>query len=130
MQPYLKAKIGPVLLEGEFVYSWGSVDGINGHINLQDILAYVGATVDLHMFYFGGCAAYMSGPGDNLNPANNNIKGGYMGGGLDWNPTLIMFNNDLTYWVGPIPGFDGTINCEQPRRWDRHWHDQCLVLPG
>ncbi len=118
LQPFIKAKVGPVKLEGEFIYSWGSVDsageGTLPHTNLQDILAYVGATVDLQMFYFGGCAAYMSGPGGDMDPTNTNVKGGYMGGGLDWNPTLIMFNNDLTYWVGAIPGYGGTSMQSNP----------------
>ncbi len=120
LQPFVKFKIGPVKLEGEFIYSWGSLDAMNAgggnvaHVNLQDILAYVGATVDLSMFYVGGQFAYMSGPGDSLDPTNTQVKGGYMGGGLDWNPTLIMFNNDLTYWVGPITGYLGTNNQSNP----------------
>jgi hypothetical protein len=115
LQPYVKAKIGPVRLEGEFVYSWGSVDDqVYHHINLQDILAYVGANVDLSMFYFGGTAAYMSGAGNSLDPTSKDVKGGYLGGGLDWNPTLIMFNNDLTYWVGPIGGYGLTANASVP----------------
>jgi hypothetical protein len=115
LQPYVKAKIGPVMLEGQFVYSWGTVDDATyGHIRLQDIMAYVGANVDLSMFYFGGSAAYMSGAGSNLDPHNKDVKGGYIGGGLDWNPTLIMFNNDLTYWVGPIGAYTGISNQSAP----------------
>jgi hypothetical protein len=126
LQPFVKAKIGPVKLEGEFIYSWGSTNWQNGapglsdpilpnnNVDLQDILAYVNATVDLQMFYFGGTAAYMSGPGDNGSLTNTQVKGGYMGGGLDWNPCLIMFNNDLTYWGGGIPGYGGTVNGSNP----------------
>jgi hypothetical protein len=112
VQPFVKFKIGPVKLEGEFIYSWGSANstgqGNLPNVTMQDILGYVGATVDLNMFYFGGQFAYMSGAGDGLSLTNTQIKGGYMGGGLDWNPTLIMFNNDLTYNVGQINGYSGT----------------------
>jgi hypothetical protein len=32
------------------------------------------------------------------------IKGGFLTGGMDWNPTLILFNNERQYWAGAIPG--------------------------
>ena len=38
------------------------------------------------------------------------VEGNVLGGGMDWNPCLIMFNQELTYWVGPLPGYGGTSN--------------------
>jgi hypothetical protein len=111
LQPYFKTKLGPVALEGEFVYGWGSINMENGvagyNVQLQDIMAYLNAIVDLGSVYFGGTAAYMSGDnGQN----GDRVEGNVLGGGMDWNPCLIMFNQDLTYWVGPIPGYGGTSN--------------------
>jgi len=51
----------------------------------------------------------MSGPGNDP----YNVKGGWYGGGLDWNPCLIMFNNDLTYWAGGINS-PGGYNMSNP----------------
>ncbi|MGD0020876.1 MAG: hypothetical protein ABSC54_01095 [Smithellaceae bacterium] len=113
-QPYFKTKLGPVALEGEFVYSWGSINMENSFnpfslsdIQLQDIMAYLNAVVDLGVFYVGGTVAYMSGDDPNT---TDRVEGNVLGGGMDWNPCLIMFNQDLTYWVGPLPGFAGTSN--------------------
>jgi hypothetical protein len=53
------------------------------------------------MFYFGGTAAYVAG---NDWSKSDVIKGGFLTGGMDWNPTLILFNNERQYWAGTIPG--------------------------
>ena len=111
LAPYAKVKLGPVKLEAEVLYSWGSInmeDGLKGgDFQLQDIMAYLNAVVDLGPVYFGGTAAYMSGDnGQN----GSQVKGNVTGGGMDWNPCLIMFNQDLTYWVGPINGYGGSYN--------------------
>jgi hypothetical protein len=114
LQPKLTAKIGPVKVEAMFIYGWGSSVPEPGipvaHINMQSIDGYLGATVDLGIFYVGGQFAYLSGPGND--PFN--VKGGFIGGGLDWNPTLIMFNQDLTYQVGPIAGNGGSSMGSNP----------------
>ncbi|MGA9111253.1 MAG: hypothetical protein ACLPSL_14380 [Smithella sp.] len=111
LEPYAKVKLGPVKLEAEFVYGWGSInpeDGLMGYdLQLQDIMAYLNAVVDAGPVYFGGTVAYMSGDnGQN----GSQVKGNVLGGGMDWNPCLIMFNQDLTYWVGPINGYGGSSN--------------------
>ena len=111
LSSYAKVKLGPVKLEAQVIYAWGSINlenGVSGYdVQLQDIMAYLNAVVDLGPFYFGGTAAYMSGDnGEN----GDRVKGNVLGGGMDWNPCLIMFNQDLTYWVGPINGYSGTSN--------------------
>ncbi len=59
--------------------------------------AWIDATADFGMFYVGGTFAYVSGD----DPATKDkTEGGLLNGGLDWNPCLIMFNSDLTYWAG------------------------------
>ncbi len=111
LQPFAKVKIGPVKVEAEVWYAFGGAqveDGFVGYdVQLQDIMAYVNAVVDLGVFYVGGTAAYMSGDDPKT---TDRMEGSVVGGGMDWNPTLIMFNQDLTYWVGPLPGFGGTAN--------------------
>jgi len=118
--PYVKAKLGPVALEAQIYHlygkkSWeGNSAGIPAFIepNTQDVdlnqlTAYIDAMVDLGMFYVGGSLAYISGDDpDTLDEQ----EGGVLGGGLDWNPCLIMFNNDLTYWVGRQYGYNGSSN--------------------
>jgi hypothetical protein len=105
LQPKLTVKVGPVKVEAMFVYTWGSeapespyFAGLPPNVSMQDIMGDVDVNVNFGMFYFGGQFAYMSGAGSDP----KNLKGGFTGGGLDWNPCLIMFNNDLTYWVGGI----------------------------
>src|SRR5450759_2180294 len=109
LQPYVRAKIGPVYVEAEAWYMWGTYpafeDGYLGHdMKLENIMGYVKAVVDLGPVYFGGTAAYISGdkPG-----TTEKLEGGVANGGIDWNPCLIMFNQDLTYWAGALPGYNG-----------------------
>ena len=106
LQPKFTVKVGPVKVEGMFYYGWGSqapetpyVLGAPPNVSMQEIMGDLDVNVNLGMFYFGGQFAYMSG--DNGSDPHN-VKGSWDGGGLDWNPCLIMFNNDLTYWVGGI----------------------------
>jgi hypothetical protein len=112
LQPYVRAKIGPVSVEAEFWYTWGTYpafeDGLYGYdVKLENIMGYVNAVVDLGPVYFGGTAAYISGD----NPGTTDKKeGGAVSGGIDWNPCLIMFNQDLTYWAGALPGYSSTSN--------------------
>jgi len=118
LMPYVEFKVGPVSVKGEFVYGWGTVNwedgGIGpfgtGNVKYELINAYLGADVDFKSFYFGGQFAYLSGPGNDP----THVKGGWYGGGQDWNPCLIMFNNDLTHWIGGINGFGGTVNQNIP----------------
>jgi len=120
--PYVKAQLGPVALQAEIIYTMGKVkfddDSLNtrlyianvlgqplpGNIDISQLSAWIDATADFGMFYAGGTLAYLSGdkPDTSLK-----IEGGGSGG-IDWNPTLILFNNDLTYWQGGITGWDGT----------------------
>lgn len=108
LEPYAIVKIGPVKIQAEVDYAWGYIkaDQINALTIGQDkrvdnLAGWVDATVDFKMFYFGGSAAYVAG---NDWSKSDVIKGGFLTGGMDWNPTLILFNNDRQYWAGAIPG--------------------------
>jgi hypothetical protein len=108
LQPYAKAKFGPVSVQAEVDYFWGdnpkdSTDALNPNKKLELWAGWVDATANLDMFYVGGTVAYVAGddPG-----TKDKIEGhsGIVNGGIDWNPCLIMFNNDLTYWAGNVVG--------------------------
>ena len=122
LQPYVRAKIGPVSVEAEFWYAWGTYpafeDGLYGYdVKLENIMGYVNAVVDLGPVYFGGTAAYISGD----NPGTTDKKeGGAVNGGIDWNPCLILFNADVTglSWAGTIPGYNASsINGPMTNAW-------------
>jgi hypothetical protein len=106
LQPYAKINIGPVKIQAEVDYAWGDikVDQTNpftANQRVDNLAAFLDASVDVKMFYFGGSAAYVAG---NDWSKSDVIKGGFLTGGMDWNPTLILFNNERHYWAGAIPG--------------------------
>jgi hypothetical protein len=108
LEPYAIFKTGPFKIQAELDYAWGNIkaDQINALTIGQDkrvdnLAGWIDATVDLKMFYFGGGAAYVAG---NDWSKSDVIKGGFLTGGMDWNPTLILFNNERQYWIGAIPG--------------------------
>ena len=110
--PYVKAKLGPVALQAQIYYLYGeqSYEGnmaLRGNlpdVDLNQLTAWIDATVDLGKFYVGGSLAYVSGDDpDTLDEQ----EGGVLNGGLDYNPCLIMFNSDLNYWTGNLMGHNG-----------------------
>jgi hypothetical protein len=112
LTPYAKAQLGPVALEAQIYYlfgdtKWEGNPGAIGQENQyhQQYTAFVDALGDFGMFYAGGSAAYLSGddPG-----TRGKVEGGTLTGGLDWNPCLIMFNQDLNYFAGARLGANNT----------------------
>jgi hypothetical protein len=113
IDPYVKAKIGPVALQAEALYWFGDAmkaDGGPGFaggntINISSLSAFVDATANFGMFYAGGSVAYVQG--QNPSDFGSKLEGGVspFSGGVDWNPCLIMFNTQtLGYWAGGIYG--------------------------
>jgi len=112
LQPYVKATLGPVKIQAELDYFWGdmpkgSTDPATPNKKLELWAGWVDATANLDMFYVGGTVAYVSGDDPNT---TDKIEGfaPVVNGGIDWNPCLIMFNNDINYWVGPVKGYDNS----------------------
>ena len=110
--PYAIAKIGPVALQAELIYAFGDdkdyeLTSSGANKTLSNLAGWIDATADFGPVYFGGTFAYISGddPG-----TTDKIEGGTVTGGIDWNPTLIMFNQDLAYWAGTLKGYDLTTN--------------------
>jgi len=113
--PYVKAKLGPVALQAQIYYLYGKMSwegnrallGNPPDVDLSQLTAWIDATVDFGKFYVGGSLAYVSGDDpDTLDEQ----EGGVLGGGLDYNPCLIMFNSDLNYWTGNLAGHNGSAN--------------------
>jgi hypothetical protein len=114
VQPYVKTKIGPVTIQAELDYYWGNENGQDGGTDFdgkrEAIDFFLDAVADFGMFYVGGTFAYLSGddPGttDKIEGGSYLVNyAGATGGGIDWNPCLIMFNFDRTYWAGILSGY-------------------------
>jgi len=116
LNPYAKAQLGPVKVQAEVYYAWGNTKKVEsgaGDVKLENLGVFVDAVADFNKFYAGGTFAYISGddPG-----TSDKYEGAGVGivpvvnGGKDWNPCLIMFNNDRAYWAGALPGYDTTTN--------------------
>jgi hypothetical protein len=104
LEPYAIVKLGPVKIQAEVDYAFGKIryDDLVGYdMKIDNLAGWIDATADLKMFYFGGTFAYVAG-NDWNDP--NKVKGGFLTGGMDWNPTLLLFNNEREYWAGEIPG--------------------------
>ncbi|PKN39145.1 MAG: hypothetical protein CVU62_02795 [Deltaproteobacteria bacterium HGW-Deltaproteobacteria-2] len=109
IQPYFKVKVGPVDLQGEVGYEFGDYkwedNSPNTNVNISALSVFLDATANLGMFYAGGSFAYVSGD----DPGTADKLEGTYGAGLDWNPCLILFNNDvLGYWLGGVYGHTST----------------------
>jgi len=107
--PYAKANIGPVAIEAEGHYQWGKARDWNDSVARDDIdldswYAYVDALADFGMFYVGLTGAFVSGDD---NPGDDKVKNN-LDAGRDWNPLLILFNYDRTYWGGGLAGWNNT----------------------
>jgi hypothetical protein len=121
IDPFVKAKIGPVTLQAEAQYWFGDAAKFEyGGLGYTDIKVdalsvFVDATANFGMFNVGGSFAYLSGDDPN---SHDKIEGQLNTAGLDWNPCLIMFNTELNYWAGEITGHTGSaVNREMANAW-------------
>jgi hypothetical protein len=122
LMPYVKAKVGPVDLQAEVNYYFGDArkweDGYTGdpNVSVSALSVFLDATASFGMFNVGGSFAYLSGddPG-----TSDKIEGGINTAGLDWNPCLILFNNDIiNHWVGGMAGHSDTnVGGEMANAW-------------
>ncbi len=104
IQPYFKAKFGPVAMQGEVNYAFGDRDFETDLVKDKDInslTAWLDADANFGMFSVGGSVAYVQGQDPKEADEINNA----LTGGRDWNPCLIMYNNNMFYtWIGPMAG--------------------------
>ena len=111
LQPYAKATFGPVKVQAELDYFWGDApkDDLTPANNkkLELMAGWVDATANFDMFYAGGTFAYVAGDDPGTKDKTEGLAP-VVNGGIDWNPCLIMFNNDMAYWVGSVYGNSGS----------------------
>jgi hypothetical protein len=136
LDPFVKAKIGPVALQAEALYyfgdarKWeGTIYGspfdnttVGGNITINALSVYVDANVNLGPAYVGGTFAYLSGDKpdpNNINGTGSTLEGGINTGGANFNPCLILFNTEtMGYWAGPV-GTDaaGALDTQMNNAW-------------
>jgi len=106
--PYATMQFGPVKIQTEADYFWGRwqiYETTTNDVEMTALAAWIDATADFGKFYVGGSITYVSGddPGSTDKIEANSLL---VNGGRDWNPCLIMFNSDLTYWAGNQIGYN------------------------
>ena len=119
LEPYAKVQLGPVKIQAEVDYAWGTYpefDSGVGDVSVSNLMGWIDATATFGPVYFGGTAAYISG--DDPATTDKNEGGLLLNGGNDWNPCLIMFNYERTYWAGALSGHPysatGVTNTNSP----------------
>lgn len=114
LQPYAIVNIGPVKIQAELDYAWGDIKNDNPdafEARIDNLAGWIDATADFKQFYVGGSFAYVAGMNwdkmDLQTFKGGVVRGGFLTGGMDYNPTLILFNSERQYWAGPIDGYGG-----------------------
>lgn len=116
-EPVIKAKFGPVYVEAEVDYAFGDYVKYDGqhpgyeNMDLSNLQAYVKVLADFGPAYVGGIFAYVAG--DDF-ASKDKYEGGYLNGGREFNPALIMFNSERSDWAGVIAGHSGTTSIGGP----------------
>jgi hypothetical protein len=102
--PYFQAKVGPVFVEGEAAYSYGESDrDVGQDVDIRGWAGYLKAQVDLAPVYFGVMGAYVGG---DKATTSSKSEASAMGGGIGWEPTLILWNYTTATWM-QTPGTGG-----------------------
>jgi len=104
--PYFMGTFGPVKVQAEAKYDVGEWDYENATADkdINSFGAWIDAVATFGPVYVGGTFAYASGDQDD----NDNDVRDTVNGGMDWSPTLIMWNEDRARWVGSINTKAGT----------------------
>ncbi len=100
LEPYFKATFGSVYVEGEFDYNVGKffeseIPGV-ADVDWKGYAAYLMARTSMGPATFGAQVGWSRG--NDITTANDVESG--LGGGADWNPALIMMNDELNTWSG------------------------------
>jgi len=92
--PYFKANFGPLYLEGEVLYCFGpkteyEVSGAGTDVDYDGWSWYLSGKYNMGPAYVGALYGYVEGD----DPTTTDYEAGYKGS--DWNPCLILFNDDI-----------------------------------
>jgi len=103
LYPYVKATFGPVYVEAEINYMFGTLrefDNVAGATDLKKNgwSAYVYAKANMGPAYFGAQVGWSAGDDNATDDTDNNGAGG----GADWNPALILMNDWMNTWAGGV----------------------------
>ncbi|MBN2398450.1 MAG: hypothetical protein JXI32_08710 [Deltaproteobacteria bacterium] len=117
LEPYMKAKFGNVYVEAEVDYIWGKSREWDDGIPLDDVdrdglSAYINAKVFLGNAYVGGQVAWVRGDDPNTNDED---ESGLTGS--DYNPCLILWNDDQVKWSGQNLGHGPTTGDAMANAW-------------
>ncbi len=98
--PYFTGVFGPVKLQAEILYDLGEYDyeDATPDKDINSFAGWIDAVATFGQVYVGGTFAYAQGDVD----ANDDKVRNTVNGGIDWSPTLIMWNEDRARWVGDI----------------------------
>jgi hypothetical protein len=127
INPYFKANIGPVALQGEVKYTFGDAVSLEGPFDtlpfpaspyqnqkVDSLGVFLDAVANFGIVNVGGTFAYLQGDKD---PLDGKVQDA-TNGGVDWNPCLILFNSDtINYWVGGLDGWYGGVGGPMKNAW-------------
>jgi hypothetical protein len=109
LTPYFIGQFGSVRFQGELEYFDGRAEwnGPQRHTDIRALAGYADIQVAIGPAYVGGLFAYASGA--DAAKANKKITGTnaldtaeFAWGGVDFKPTLILWNEDVCDWAGDL----------------------------
>jgi len=99
--PYAFVNVGPVKIQSEVDWTFGKMEYDNGttaDVDFDSLAGWVDATADFGPVYVGASFAYARGDVD----PTDNLQYGAKTGGIDYSPTLIMWNEYTSRWFGAL----------------------------
>jgi len=99
--PYAFVNVGPVKIQAEVDWTFGKTEYDNGttaDVDFDSLAGWVDATADFGPVYVGASFAYARGDVD----PTDNLQYGAKTGGIDYSPTLIMWNEYTSRWFGAL----------------------------
>jgi len=107
LSPYFKFKAGDAYVEGQLYWANGESVPEDGSFypdsDIEGLNWYVMGKYKIAAFTVGGLAAYAQGD----DPTTATTNEGLLTGGWDWNPCLILWNDDFNYYNA---GYLGHVN--------------------
>jgi len=112
LTPYIIWGIGQVKLQAELEYFYGKRDYDNGNpdIDMRAWSAYFNGELVQGSFALGATVAYASGDDPDTTNKFEGLPDSAFScwGGLDYDPGLILWNDDRNEWIGPLKGNGST----------------------
>ncbi len=104
ISPYFQYKAGNLYLEGQVYWDKGSYDKEDGsyyaNTEIEGLDGYLMGKYKMDAFTVGGFAAFARGD----DPSTSTTNEGALSAGWDWNPCLILWNDDFNYKAGGALG--------------------------